>query len=240
MKTYFPLLFDLINEMNSVIINSERVLSQPVKDLFNELQKSLLLRAANVWLQLGKYSFYLVLEDLTSEFHNLRPKRDVDIKEQVDAILMKYLGKMRMESGQCIDRNMSRKFMKLFEIIKEEVQNGDRRILVFAFERRIVKYLQRVFNDFIEKMDPDEKRKLTSESVCGVSVARNMRRDNSFEHEYADPSDMNRQRNDARTRQLEYESDMRSRGGNLNETMNNSIVNEQQKYDNSKLARLML
>lgn len=103
-----------------------------------------------------------------------------------------------------------------------------------------MKYLQRVFNDFVDKLPPEEKIKFISESVCGVSAARNIRYDNTFEHEYEDPSDLDRQRKDARTRQVEYENEIRNHRGGLNDSMNNSIRNEQQKYDNSKLARLML
>lgn len=137
------------------------------------------MRAANIWLQLGKYAFYLVLEDLTTEFTNLVPKKDTEIKKEIDELLIKYLGRMRMHYGNCIEDNMSKKFMILYKTIKEEVQESEKRILVFAFERRIVKYLQRVFNDFVEKLEPEQKMKFISESVCGVSAARRVTNENS-------------------------------------------------------------
>lgn len=124
MKTYFPLVHELITEMNSLILNQERVLSPPVKDLFYELQRSLLVRAANIWLQLGHYAYFLVLEDLTSEFNNLRPRKDIDVKEQVDAMLVRYLARMRIQYGKCVESNMSAKFMKLYEIIRKEVDSA--------------------------------------------------------------------------------------------------------------------
>jgi hypothetical protein len=240
MKTHFPLVYHLIGDMNKAISESGKVISPAVKDLFYELQKSLLLRAANIWLQLGRYAYFLVLEDLTSEFHNLKPKKDTDVKEKVDSILVHYLGTMRIQYGQCINKNMSQKFLKLFEIIKEEVKESDKRILVFAFERRIVKYMQRVFNDFIERLPTEEKAKFMSSSVCGVSASRNQVNENHQGKSYANPSDFEKMRTDARTKHLEYESEMKNRGGNINESMNSAIHSEQQKYDNSKLTKLML
>lgn len=168
-----------------------------VLDLFNELTISLLVKGISVWLQLGNYSVFLVMEDLTREFTNLKPKKDVEVKEKVDKLLLETLVQMKRRYGECVEANLSLKVNRLLHIIRNEQKEEIKRILVFAAERRTVKYLQRVFADFTENLEPEEKIKLESKSVTGVSPSHQRDTMNEAEIYYENPTDFNKQTQDA-------------------------------------------
>lgn len=145
---FFPSVFDLITDINNALENS--IISYALEVMIQELKKSLLIRAIDIWLELGKYAYFLVFQDLTKEFQSLTTKKDANLKKTLDQILQDHLSKMHQDFGECSDRNLSSKFLKLFEIIYESIKQPEMRILVFAHQRRTAKYLQLIFTQFIE------------------------------------------------------------------------------------------
>lgn len=76
-----------------------QIASHALSVMVMELKKSLLIRAIEIWLELGKFAYFLVFQDLTKEFQDLKTKKDTKLKEKLDQILQKHLSKMYEKFG---------------------------------------------------------------------------------------------------------------------------------------------
>lgn len=96
-RVFFPSVFDLISDIDEAM--ESQIASHALSVMVMELKKSLLIRAIEIWLELGKFAYFLVFQDLTKEFQDLKTKKDTKLKEKLDQILQKHLSKMYEKFG---------------------------------------------------------------------------------------------------------------------------------------------
>ena len=76
------------------------------------------------------------------------------MKEAYNEILRKHVELFRSKFGQCVDSNLSMKVRTLIKIMKDEQQQDKaKKILIFVYERRIVRYLQKLLEQYLIQSD---------------------------------------------------------------------------------------
>lgn len=75
--------------------------------------------------------------------------------------------------------NISDKVIKLIEILENEQKDDSniKRILIFVYERRIVKFLHKILEKYVSTLDAKVQQKLESKCVTGASDSRNNEKD---------------------------------------------------------------
>jgi hypothetical protein len=169
----------------------------------------------------------------------------------VQELLKKHYYQLAQEYGHCEPRYMSSKVVKLISILKPhpddlEKQKVSDMVLVFAFKRRTVKFLQLVLEKYRNELPENEKNFYKSTGVTGYASRQKVYRQEDGHSYQSNPSEVESEGTISKLYNafVESEREMRSNRVHLEQSLfegdNKNLTDEMARLYYSKMGKVLL